>query len=224
MQKGRYRGRRDKPPPDKAPNSTYRCHFGLAQNFSYSSRTGRYSAASSKLGKNHRNQPIAMTWKANPPQCFRLGRPTVHIFYNDTACSNSKTFKKWFNAVFLPPICSCTSEKVALLVDNASSHSNLYDIREQVVVIPLPPNVTFVHKPMDRRQAYRRFLVQELVRYIESHAERRAFYQGRTYGMNGMAQGYDPHMLDAANLAAKDVSQKYKLTEEEITSRVYIVR
>ncbi len=40
-----------------------------------------------------------------------------------------------------------------------------------------------------------------LVRDIESCAERRAFYQGRTYGMNGMTQGYDPHMLDAANLA-----------------------
>ncbi len=44
-------------------------------------------------------------------------------------------------------------------------------------------------------------LVQELVRDIESRAERRAFYQGRTYGMNLMAQRYDPHMLDAANLA-----------------------
>ncbi len=101
----------------------------------------------------------------------------------------------------------CTSEKAALLVDNASSHSNLYDIREQVVVIPLPPNVTSVHQSMDMvvisawKQTYRRFLVQESVRDIESRAERGAFYQGRTYGMNGMAQGYDPHMVDAANVA-----------------------
>ncbi len=43
--------------------------------------------------------------------------------------------------------------------------------------------------------------MQELVRDIESHAERRAFYQERTYGMNGMTQGYDPHMLHAANLS-----------------------
>ncbi len=28
-----------------------------------------------------------------------------------------------------------------------------------------------------------------------------AFYQGRTYGMNGMAQGYGPHMLDVFNIA-----------------------
>ncbi len=39
------------------------------------------------------------------------------------------------------------------------------------------------------------------MRDIDSRAERRAFYQGRTYGMNGIAQGYDPHMLYAANLA-----------------------
>ncbi len=51
------------------------------------------------------------------------------------------------------------------------------------------------------KQTYRLFLMQELVRDIESRAKRRAFYQGRTYGMNGIAQGYDPHMLDAANLA-----------------------
>ncbi len=46
-------------------------------------------------------------------------------------------------------------------------------------------------------------LAQELVRDIESRGERRAFYQRRMYGMNDMAQGYDPHMLDAANLAKR---------------------
>ncbi len=40
-----------------------------------------------------------------------------------------------------------------------------------------------------------------IVRDIESRAERRAFYQGPTYGMNSMAQGYDPHMLHAVKLA-----------------------
>ncbi len=151
--------------------------------------------------------PLAIIGKSKNPRCFRLGLPPVHYFSNKTAWSNSETFKQWFTSVFLPHIRSCTSKKVALLVDNASSHFNLHDIREQVVVIPLPPNVTSVHQPMDMgvistwKQTYRRFLVQELVRYIESRAERRAFYEGRKYGMNGMAQGYDPHMLDAANLA-----------------------
>ncbi len=54
-----------------------------------------------------------------------------------------------------------------------------------------------------------------LERYIESRAERRAFYQRRTYGMNGMAQSYDPHMLDAANVA--------KLSSDNV-SRMTIAR
>ncbi len=130
----------------------------------------------------------------------------------------TETFKNWLNSVFLPHILSCTCEKVALLVDNASSHSNVYGIRAQVVVIPLPPNITSVHQPMDMvlistwKQTYRRFLVQELVRDIESCAERRAFYQGRTYGMHGMAQGYDPHMFDAANLAKLSWDNMSKMT------------
>ncbi len=175
------RGRRAIPPPDITPNSTFRRHFCLAQKFVYSSRTGRYSAASGKLGKNHRNHPIAMTGKIKLPRCFRLGRPPVRYLNNDTAWSNSETFKKWFNSVFLPRIRSRTSDKVALLVDNAGSHSNL-----EVTVIPLPPNVNSVHQPMDMvviltwKQTYRRLLVQELVQDIEYRAERRAFYEGHT--------------------------------------------
>ncbi len=136
-----------------------------------------------------------MTGKANNPRCFRLGRPPVHYFNNDAAWSNSETFKKLFKSVFLPHIRSCASGKVALLVDNASSHSNLYDIREQVVVIPLPPNETSAHQPMDMvvistwKQTYRRFLVQELERDIESRAERRAFYQGRTHEFRNLSCG-----------------------------------
>ncbi len=75
---------------------------------------------------------------------------------------------------------------MALLVDNARAHSNLYDIREQVVVIPLPPNVTSLHQPMDMivistwKQTYRRFSGQELVRDKESRAEILLSCDGRT--------------------------------------------
>ncbi len=54
--------------------------------------------------------------------------------------------------------------------------------------------------------------MQGLERDIESRAERRAFYQGPTYGMNGMAQGYDPHMLDAANLAKQSWDNVSRMT------------
>ncbi len=39
-------GGRDIPPPDITPNSTLPPPFWLAQNVAYSSKTGRYSAAS----------------------------------------------------------------------------------------------------------------------------------------------------------------------------------
>ncbi len=44
-------------------------------------------------------------------------------------------------------------------------------------------------------------MIRELVRDIESRAERRALSQGRADGMNGLTEGYDPHILDVANLA-----------------------
>ncbi len=93
--------------------------------------------------------PLGIIGKAKIPRWFRLGHSPVHYFNNDTAYRNSETCKKWFNSVFLPHMRSCTSEKVALLVDDARSHSNLYDIRQHVVVDLLPPNVTSVHQPMD---------------------------------------------------------------------------
>lgn len=98
-------------------------------------------------------------------------------------------------------------QKVALLTDNAGSDSGLQEVREQVSIIPLPPSVTSVHQPMymgvisQWKQIYRRHMIRELVRDIESRAERRALSQGRADGMNGLTEGYDPHILDVANLA-----------------------
>ncbi len=56
------------------------------------------------------------------------------------------------------------------------------------------------------------FGARNLVLGIESRAERSAFYQGRTYGMNDMAQGYDPHMLDAAKLAKLSCDNVSRMT------------
>ncbi len=59
-----------------------------------------------------------------------------------------KRLKKWFNSLFFPTY-ALTPQKSGFVSGNASSHSNLCHIREHVVVILLPPNVTFVHQPMD---------------------------------------------------------------------------
>ncbi len=141
-----------------------------------------------------------MTGKQNIRNCFWLGRPPVHYSKNNTASSNWETFKKWFNSVFLPYIRSCTFEKVALLVDNASSYSNLYDICEQVVVIFAPFECNFrapAHgygSNFNMKTDVQAVFGARLVRDIESRAERRAFYQERTYGMNGMARLRSTHV------------------------------
>ena len=93
--------------------------------------------------------PLAIIGKAENPRCFRRGTPAVPYFSNKTAWSNTATFRKWFNHVFLPHVRSVTSRPVALLVENASSHSELCDMRGQVTIIPLPHNVTSMHQKMD---------------------------------------------------------------------------
>eukprot|EP00171_Calliarthron_tuberculosum_P005173 IDg5173t1 len=151
--------------------------------------------------------PIAIIGKAKNPRCFRLGRPPVAYFNNRTAWSDGATFQKWFTFVFLPFVQKKTTKKVALLVDNASSHSNLSNSQEQVSIIALPPNVTAVHQPMDLgiiaawKKRYRREMLREIVKDIETRTARRELNKKNPGGMNGLAQGYAPHILDVANLA-----------------------
>ncbi len=109
--------------------------------------------------------------------------------------------------VVIPHIRSRTSKKVGLVVDNAGSHFDLQDVPEHVTVITLPSKVTSVHQPMEMGVIYNvetnlpTAYGSRVVRDVESRAERRALNQGRTGVMNGLAEGYDPHMLDVANLA-----------------------
>ncbi len=51
------------------------------------------------------------------------------------------------------------------------------------------------------KQTYRRFRFYELVQDLESSAELLAVHRGRTHRINGREERYDPHMLDAANVA-----------------------
>ena len=79
-----------------------------------------------------RKLPMAVIGKAANPRCFRLGTPPVPYFSNKTAWSHTATFRKWFNYIFLPHVRGVTSGRVALIVDNASSHNELRDLRGQV--------------------------------------------------------------------------------------------
>lgn len=40
-------------------------------------------------------------------------------------------------------------QRVAFVVHSASSHKELKDARKKIDIMPLPPNVTAFHQPMD---------------------------------------------------------------------------
>lgn len=111
--------------------------------------------------------------------------------------------------MFVPHVRSKTITDVALPVDNACSHNELCDLIGQVHVIPLPRNVTAVHQPMDMgvtsvfKRMYRKQMLRELVRDIKTKALRRATSKGRAGSMIGLAEGYDPHILDVTKLIKK---------------------
>lgn len=63
---------------------------------------------------------------------------------------------------------------------------------------PWKMEVIYVFKSMDRNK-----MLRELVRDVETIAERRAASKGRAGSMNGLAEGYAPHMLDVTKLIKK---------------------
>lgn len=96
-----------------------------------------------------RKVSLAIIGKAKNPRCFRLGLPPVAYFNNQTAWSDALTFQKWFSSVLLPFVRKTTTKPVTIIVDNTRSHKNISDARQKVRLIPLPPNVTAIHQPMD---------------------------------------------------------------------------
>lgn len=122
---------------------------------------------------------MAINGKAEKPRCFRLGAPHVSYFSNKTAWPNTGTFRKWFNHVFHLHVFKATSKPVALIVDNASSRNEFKYMRGQVSVLPVLPNVTALHQPMYMgfiyvfTCLYLKAMLRELVRDIETRAERR---------------------------------------------------
>lgn len=107
--------------------------------------------------------------------------------------------------VFLPHVRAQTNKKLALIVDNASSHGkDLVDHRGQVDIVPLPPNVASVHQPVDMgiiavwKKGYRKRMLRGIILNFATRAERRERAKDFRDGMKGLDEGYDPHMLDVA--------------------------
>ena len=151
---------------------------------------------------------VAVIGKSRNPRCFKTGRVPEGMEYysNKTARANGPTLRSWFNGVFLPFVRSRTDQKVALLVDYVSLHGDLKDGRGQVEVIPLPPNITAVHQPMDMgitqkwKREYRMRMLAAIANDVGTIEERRFLNEANPVGTNGIAEGFEPHLLDVMRL------------------------
>jgi len=110
--------------------------------------------------------PIAIIGKSKAPLCFRgAGRtPLVHYFDQSNAWMDATRFQQCFDRVFVPGTVTERPRRVALIMDNASSHGSEVG-HPQVEGIFLPPNSTARPQPMDagiiaavKRGYRRRFL------------------------------------------------------------------
>ncbi len=101
--------------------------------------------------------------------------------------------------MFAPNVSIKTDERVALIVDNASSHADMC-IPDSIDLIELPANVTALHQPMDMgvikawKTAYRKIMLRSILQDLESRISKREENRNQPKGTNGLAQGYDPHM------------------------------
>lgn len=165
--------------------------------------------------------PVSIIGRSQNPRCFDGNTIPVKYFSQSNAWSDGKTFKKWFEEVFLPfarQHTRGTEEKVLLLMDCCASHDELSDPEGRVRIMMYPPNCTSLHQPMDMgiiaatKLHYRRRLLRrrtdllpmaETLRDVATKSKMRA-------GTKGLMQGHQPHVLDAAQLiylAWADVTQ-----------------
>jgi len=94
--------------------------------------------------------PIAIIGKSKTPLCFRgAGRtPPVPYFDQPNARMDATRFQQWFDRVFVPGTVEGRPRRVALIMDNASSHGSEV-CHPQMEFIFLSPNSTARHQPMD---------------------------------------------------------------------------
>ena len=122
--------------------------------------------------------PIAIIGAAKNSLAFRLGPFPFPYFINKTARSNDSTLRNWILFVFLPHIRRIITEKVALIVDNASSHcKELQYLRILVLMILLPRKVRSALQPMEMgiilawKRRSSKLMLREIIREIEKRAD-----------------------------------------------------
>ncbi len=122
--------------------------------------------------------PISIIGVSRNPRAFKGGEPACKYFHSKKAWSNPLLFQQWLDEVFVPHVCRQPSRKVALLIDNASSHDKIV-LTSRIELISLPSNVTSLYQPMDMgiirawKICYRKSMLRGLLQHVESMNERK---------------------------------------------------
>jgi len=162
--------------------------------------------------------PLGVIGKAAKPACFSLRDipSDMAYFSQERAWSDTMTMQQWFSYLFIPSIRKRTSQQVALILDNASSHGKeLFDPKGQIKVYALPPNTTARLQPMDAgiiaalKCKYKYDLLVEVVSRLDGLASEH--FGDCKRGTRGLQEGADPHILDAMELCGRawsDISER----------------
>ena len=156
-----------------------------------------------------RKVPLSLIGTAKSPRCFRLRQSPVRYFWQSNAWSDVRVFKEWWSKVFLPYVRTATNKPVLLVMDSHSSHADLVDPDGQVSILELPANCTRKHQPMNAgiiaawKVRYRTRLLAVRVDTMVSAPQLREQAKRRKVirGCMGLAEGEQPHVLDAAEMA-----------------------
>lgn len=152
--------------------------------------------------------PLSLIGKSKNPRCFRNKTLKLKYYNQAKAWSDSKVFKKWWEA-FCLYIRSRTNRKCLLVMDNCGPHgTELVDPDGQIEVIFLPPNVTSVYQPMDAgviamlKKNYRYRLLLRMLDIFDERVDRREAAKAAKMaaGTMGLNEGYAPHVFDVIEI------------------------
>ncbi|CAM9570371.1 unnamed protein product [Phaeothamnion confervicola] len=172
--------------------------------------------------------PLAVIGSAKNPRCFMRRKPPALYFNQPKAWSDMVIFRRWYQEVFLPEILRRTNKPVILLMDDCTGHGELPVPRGQVTVATLPRNCTARHQPMDQgiiaafKLRYRSALLAQRVAMLETREQLRAAAAARRpkmpAGTMGLAEGHEPHMLDAIEFGM----EAWAAVSEETIARCWL--
>lgn len=150
--------------------------------------------------------PLAMIGNAKNPRVLgKDNRKELFKYYSqEKAWSDQKTYKKWFDEVFLPYIRSITTAKILLIVPFVSD--DVLDETKQVKCVTMPSNTTAFQPPLSLEvissviRVYRYNLLNEILYDFNNREQQRNEAAKMLAGTAGLAEGREPHILNVMEM------------------------